>query len=354
MAELSVKALVDAGAHIGCRVGRWNPKMAPFIFESRNRIHLIDLKQTIRGILRAKHFIREVVATGESALFVGTKQQVRGEVRKTRERVNMPYVCDRWIGGTLTNYEVIGSRIAHLEHLEKQESEGYVETLTKKEGARFNREKAKMLRNLDGIRDMVRLPGVMVVVDTKTERKAVREARRMGIPVVGIIDTDCDPTDCDVAIPANDDAIQAVEAGMALRKERGIVAPAEREIQMDNFAPIPRPQRGKKRFQDAQPPVPKPRAGKRKPMLGGVNRPVEITLHAEPSEEPVASEPAPAEATAPEAASETAPTEVTAPEATSETAPTEASAPAEANPAAETAPTEATPAAEATTKESNE
>jgi len=295
MAELSVKALVDAGAHIGCRVGRWNPKMAPFIFESRNRIHLIDLKQTIRGILRAKHFIREVVATGESALFVGTKQQVRGEVRKTRERVNMPYVCDRWIGGTLTNYEVIGSRIAHLEHLEKQESEGYVETLTKKEGARFNREKAKMLRNLDGIRDMFRLPGVMVVVDTKTERKAVREARRMGIPVVGIIDTDCDPTDCDVAIPANDDAIrsvsiilehlhEAVEAGMQLRKVRGIVAPSEREIQNDDFAPIPRPQRGKKRFQEGQPPVPKPRTGKRKPMPGGVNRPVEITPHKESSE----------------------------------------------------------------------
>jgi small subunit ribosomal protein S2 len=336
MTQLSVKALVDAGAHIGCRVGRWNPKMAPFILESRNRIHLIDLKQTIRGILRAKHFLREVIATGDAALFVGTKQQVRGEVRNARERVKMPYVCDRWIGGTLTNYEVIGSRIAHLETLEKQEAEGYLATLSKKEGARFNRDKAKMLRNLDGIRDMFRLPGVMIVVDPKTERKAVREAHRMGIPVIGIVDTDCDPSVCDIVIPANDDAIRsvslilghlfsAVEDGLALRKERGITTQIKREVKVEEFAPVPRPRKRKKGMSDGKPPMPqpRPRAGKRVPMEGGVNRPVEITPHEEPTSVPAAAAPkAPApEAAAPEAA---------APKATAPKAPApEATAPPE-------------------------
>jgi len=309
MAELNVKALVDAGAHIGCRVGRWNPKMEPYILESRNRIHIIDLKETIRGILRAKHFIREMVASGSDVLFVGTKQQIRGVVSQAREKCKMPYVSDRWIGGTLTNFEVIGSRIAHFEDMEKKEEEGATSVLTKKEHARFNREKAKLHRNLHGIRDMFRLPGALVIIDTKTERKAIREARRMGMPIVGVIDTDCDPTDSDVQIPANDDAIrsvdlilqhlyEAVEEGRALRKERGIPDPAaqQRAQAAPQGAPVPRPSRGRGgpggpggrrgpggpggkgagqggRGRGQGGPA---RPGQRVRMEGGVNRPVEI------------------------------------------------------------------------------
>jgi len=240
MSDLSVKALVEVGAHIGCRISRWNPKMEPYIHGSRNRIHIIDLKETIRGILRSKHVIKEVIASGQDVLFVGTKPQLRSEVAKMHETTGMPYVDDRWIGGTLTNYEVIGSRIAYLEDLERKEREGFVATLSSKAAARFNREKRKIFRNLHGIRDMFRLPGAMIVIDPKNERNAVLEAKRMGIMVLGVVDTDCDPDACDVVIPANDDAIRsvayildhlkdAVEDGKVLRKERGVAAPTKPE-----------------------------------------------------------------------------------------------------------------------------
>ena len=250
MSDLSVKALVEVGAHIGCRISRWNPKMEPFIHGSRNRIHIIDLKETIRGILRSKHVIKEVIASGQDVLFVGTKPQLRAEVAKVHEATGMPYVDDRWIGGTLTNYEVIGSRIAYLEDLERKEREGFVATLSSKAAARFNREKRKIFRNLHGIRDMFRLPGAVIVIDPKNERNAVLEAKRMGIMVLGVVDTDCDPDVCDVVIPANDDAIRsvayilehlkdAVEAGKVMRKERGVAAPTRPE-------PVPESARGGK------------------------------------------------------------------------------------------------------------
>lgn len=256
MSDLSVQALIDAGAHIGCRVGRWNPKMEPYILESRNRIHIIDLRETIRGILRARHFLREIVASGQDVLFVGTKTQLRGTMSTVKEKAEMHFVEDRWIGGTLTNYEVIGSRIAYLEELEKKEQEGHLETLTKKEGARFLREKRKVFRNLHGIRHMVRLPGAMVVVDPRVEGNAVREAQRMGIPVIGIVDTDCDPDPCDLVIPANDDAIRSVgmilehllegvKEGRRLRKERGVAEPtSEMPTAVGKGVPMPRPRRG--------------------------------------------------------------------------------------------------------------
>jgi len=262
MSDLNVQAFIDAGAHIGCRVSRWNPKMAPYILETRNRVHIIDLRQTIRGILRAKHFLREIIATGQDVLFVGTKPQVAAVVAQVNADTGQPYVDDRWIGGTLTNYEVIGSRIAYLEELEKKEQEGHLATLTKKEGSRFLREKRKVFRNLHGIRDMFRLPGAMVVIDPKTERNAVREAQRMGIPVVGVVDTDCDPDWCDLVIPANDDAIrsvalvlehlvEAVNEGKVLRKERGVAEP-ERQVgpAVGKDVPMPRPRRGGPRRPD--------------------------------------------------------------------------------------------------------
>ncbi len=329
MSDLNVQALIDAGAHIGCRVGRWNPKMEPYILEARNQIHIIDLRQTIRGILRAKHFLKEVVATGQDVLFVGTKQQLRGEIAKVHAEAGMPYVEDRWIGGTLTNYEVIGSRIAFLEDMEKKEAEGYLDTLTKKEGARFMREKRKVFRNLHGIRDMFRLPGAMVVIDPKTERNAVREAQRMGIPVIGVVDTDCDPDVCDLIIPGNDDAIRSValilehliegvKAGKQLRRERGVADP-QREPAKDtkpSGAPVPRPRRGGPR-RPGRMQVESLTGGegsRRKPMEGGVNRQVEIQALPDAESAPDAKADAPAATTA----EPTAETPSATPEATPE------------------------------------
>lgn len=248
--------------------------MEPYIYGARNRIHIIDLRLTVRGILRARHFLREIVATGQDVLFVGTKSQIRPEVRKVHEQTGMHYVDDRWIGGTLTNYEIIGSRIAFLDDLEKKEAEGYLDRLNSKEQARFFRDKRKVWRNLHGIREMFRLPGALVVVDPKTESNAVREARRMGIPVVGIVDTDGDPDVCDIVIPANDDAIrsvalvlgklgEAVVEGKRLREERGVKAP-ERQDLAPAGAPVPRPRGGGQR----RPPRAFP--------AGGLNRQVEI------------------------------------------------------------------------------
>ncbi len=246
--------------------------MSPYIYGIRNQIHIIDLKLTVRGILRARHFLREVIAGGQDVLFVGTKRQIQAEIRKVHEETKMPYVDDRWIGGMLTNYEVIGSRLAYLEDLEKKEAEGYLDQITSKEAARFMREKRKVYRNLHGIRDMFRLPGAMVVVDPRTEVHAVREARRMGIPVIGIVDTDGDPDVCDVVIPANDDAIRsvslileklikAVKQGLDLRAERGIPQ-ATRETVDVATGVIP---------------VPKPRVGRPRPDPAALRRSVEIT-----------------------------------------------------------------------------
>jgi len=289
MSDLSVQALIDAGAHIGCRVGRWNPKMETYILEARNRIHIIDLRETIRGILRTRHFLKEIVASGQDVLFVGTKIQLRGTMAAVKEKAEMHFVEDRWIGGTLTNYEVIGSRIAYLEELEKKEQEGYLDTLTKKEGSRFLREKRKVFRNLHGIRHMVRLPGAMVVIDPRVESNAVREAQRMGIPVIGVVDTDCDPDVCDLVIPANDDAIRSVsmilehllegvKEGRRLRKERGVAEPkADMPAAVGKGVPVPRPRRGGARRPDRK-------------QLEAADRQVEIQAlpdDAKPAEAPV-------------------------------------------------------------------
>ena len=278
--------------------------MEPYIFGIRNRIHIIDLRLTIKGILRARYFLREVVASGKDVIFVGTKKQIQGEIRKVHEATGMHYVDDRWIGGTLTNYEVIGSRIAYLDDLEKKEKEGYLDTINSKEASRFARNKRKVWRNLHGIRDMFRLPGAMVVVDPRTEMNAVREAQRTGIPVIGIVDTDGDPDWCDLVIPANDDAIRsvalileklakAVNEGKQLRQERGVKVQGREESQAEAGIPIPRPRAGSR---------PRP-----KRIPGGLNRDVEISKIDEGSKEVAAEAPAaeaPAEESTPEVAAE--------------------------------------------------
>lgn len=210
MASL-VKDLVDAGIHFGHRATNWNPKMAPYIFGQRNKIHIIDVKATIKGLLLARKFITRTVANGKDVLFVGTKRQARACITKHVRDTEMPWVVERWLGGTLTNFATIRQRLKRLEELEKLEESGEIDTYSKKMESQLHREKAKILRNLEGIRDMTKLPGAMVVIDVGRELNAVREARKLGIPTICLIDTDSNPDYADIPIPGNDDAMRSIE-----------------------------------------------------------------------------------------------------------------------------------------------
>ncbi len=211
MSDLNVQKLIDAGVHFGCRVSRWNPKMAPYIHGRRNNIHVIDLRATMRGILRAKNLLLRIASEGQSVLWVGTKRQVKGVIADAGERTGMPIVTERWIGGTLTNFSVIRSRLKRLEALEAIDEKAIEEQkLTKKEVASLTRERRKITRNLGGIREMKSMPGAMVVVDPSREVNAAREARKMGVVTIGMLDTDCNPNDVDIVIPGNDDALKSV------------------------------------------------------------------------------------------------------------------------------------------------
>jgi len=206
-----VKQLVDAGIHFGHRVSRWNPKMRPYIYGKRNLIHIVDVKETLRGILLARKFLARMVAQNKDVLFVGTKRQARKAIEENALRVGMHYVNDRWLGGTLTNFREIRKRVGRLDHLEQLDADGKLDQYSKKEGASLRREMRKIRRNLGGIRRMTRVPGAMVVIDQKREIIAVREARKVGIPVIALIDTDSDPDMVDIPIPGNDDAMRAIE-----------------------------------------------------------------------------------------------------------------------------------------------
>lgn len=210
MSVVSMKQLLEAGVHFGHQTRRWNPKMAPYIFTERNGIYIIDLQKTVKKIEEACNFIKEVVSEGKSVLFVGTKKQAQDSVREEAERCGMFYVNVRWLGGMLTNFQTIRQRVQRLRELEKMEESGQMEILPKKEVTRLKAEKEKLERFLKGIKDMDELPGVLFIVDTRKEQIAVREARKLGIPTVGIVDTNCDPDEIDYVIPGNDDAIRAV------------------------------------------------------------------------------------------------------------------------------------------------
>jgi small subunit ribosomal protein S2 len=211
LANLQVQELIDAGIHFGHPASRWNPKMAPYIYGRRNFIHIIDLKETVKGILRAKKFLTRLVAEGKDVVFVGTKRQARAAIEQEAKRCAMPYVSYRWLGGTLTNFRTIRSRLSHLEELDQLETSGAINQHSKKMIASIQREHRKMKRNLDGIRTMERLPGALVVVDPCREKNAVREAKKLDIPVVALADTEADPDDLSVVIPGNDDAMRAIE-----------------------------------------------------------------------------------------------------------------------------------------------
>ncbi|MCL6612182.1 MAG: 30S ribosomal protein S2 [Peptococcaceae bacterium] len=211
MAVISMKQLLEAGVHFGHQTRRWNPKMAPYIFTDRNGIYIIDLQKTVRKVEEAYEFVKSLSANGETMLFVGTKKQAQEAVREEAERCGMFYVNQRWLGGMLTNFQTIRRRIDRLHELEKMEADGRMNLLPKKEVAELMHEKERLTKFLGGIKEMRRLPGALFVIDPRKERIAVAEARKLGIPIVAIVDTNCDPDEVDYVIPGNDDAIRAVK-----------------------------------------------------------------------------------------------------------------------------------------------
>ncbi len=205
-----MKNLLESGVHFGHQTKRWDPRMKKFIFAERNGIHIIDLQKTIVSIKEAYEVVRTLVHDGKSVLFIGTKKQAQVAIQREAERCGMFYVNNRWLGGMLTNFSTIKKSILRLKKIEKMEVDGTFESLTKKEVAKLNREKIKLEKNLGGIKEMKDLPGAIFIIDTRKEAIAVAEAKRMGIPVIAIVDTNCDPTDIDYPIPGNDDAIRAI------------------------------------------------------------------------------------------------------------------------------------------------
>ncbi|MBI2559977.1 MAG: 30S ribosomal protein S2 [Planctomycetes bacterium] len=211
MPTVTVQELISAGFQFGHRTSRWNPKMKPFIFGKRNLIHIINLRETIRGLIIAYKFLLKLTGSGKDVLFVGTKWQARNIVAREAQRCNMHYVNERWLGGTLTNFRTIRQRLERLKELESIDSDGSINQYSKKMISSLHREKKKIKENLDGIRNMNALPGAIIVIDAKRELTAVKEANKLGIPVIGLIDTDCDPDLVDVCVPGNDDAIRSID-----------------------------------------------------------------------------------------------------------------------------------------------
>ncbi len=210
MAVISMKQLLEAGVHFGHQTRRWNPKMAPYIFTERNGIYIIDLQKTVKKLEEAYFFIRDIAAAGESILFVGTKKQAQDAIREEAENSGMFYVNARWLGGMLTNFKTMRTRIARLNQLKTMEADGTFDLLPKKEVIKLQLEITKLEKYLGGVKDMKKLPGAMFVVDPRKEKNAISEARKLGIPVVAIVDTNCDPDEVDYVIPGNDDAIRAI------------------------------------------------------------------------------------------------------------------------------------------------
>ncbi|MRZ80783.1 30S ribosomal protein S2 [Paeniclostridium sordellii] len=238
MSVISMKQLLEAGVHFGHQTRRWNPKMAQYIFTERNGIYIIDLQKTVKKVEEAYRFTKEIAETGKPILFVGTKKQAQEAIKEEAERCGMFYVNERWLGGMLTNHKTIKTRIDKLRKLEKMEEEGVFNVLPKKEVIKLRAEKEKLEKYLNGIKDMPELPAAIFVVDPRKENIAIQEAHRLGIPVIGIVDTNCDPEQLDFAIPGNDDAIRAVKLitgamATAIIEGRQAIADDQEEVRED-------------------------------------------------------------------------------------------------------------------------
>lgn len=241
MAVISMKQLLEAGVHFGHQTRRWNPKMRPYIFTERNGIYIIDLQKTVKKVDEAYYFVRDIAMSGKTMLFVGTKKQAQESIESEAKRCNMYFVNQRWLGGMLTNFVTIRQRIGRLNRIDEMEARGDFEVLPKKEVIKLKLEREKLERNLGGIREMKNLPGALFVVDPRKEHIAIAEARALGIPIVAIVDTNCDPDEVDYVIPGNDDAIRAVkliagkladavlEGRQGEQDEEAAEAPAEQE-----------------------------------------------------------------------------------------------------------------------------
>ena len=293
--SVTMREMLEAGVHFGHQTRFWNPKMAPFIFGHRNKIHIINLEKTMAMYQDAMKTIKQISANRGTILLVGTKRQARDIIAAEAQRAGVPYVDQRWLGGMLTNFKTIKTSIKRLKDTEAQIESGETEKMSKKEALMFSRELIKLQKSIGGIKDLGGVPDAIFVVDVGYHKGAITEAGKLGIPVIGVVDTDCDPDHSDVQIPANDDAIrsvalildqlfEAVEAGKNLRKERGIPDPAENRQRTPEAAPVPRPSRGNRgrRGPGGGPgrgpgrPGGGARPGQRRPMPGGVNRAVEI------------------------------------------------------------------------------
>ena len=231
MAIIPMKALLEAGVHFGHRTRRWNPKMKPFIFTERNGIHILDLQQTMARLEEAYSLVRDRVSGGGTILFVGTKKQAQESIADEARRSEMPFVDQRWLGGTLTNFRTIRLRIDYLHQLEQRKANGEFEQLPKKEVLHLEREIVKLNRRLGGLRDMQRLPALLFVADVRRESLAIKEANTLGIPIVAMVDTNCDPDPIDYAIPSNDDAIRAIKLMAGKIADAAIEGRAQRKTE---------------------------------------------------------------------------------------------------------------------------
>jgi len=238
MAVISMKQLLEAGVHFGHQTKRWNPKMARYIFTARNGIYIIDLQKTVHKIDEAYNFLREIASKGEKVLFVGTKKQAQESVRDEAVRSGSYYVDQRWLGGMLTNFSTIKKRSKYLKDLKVQEEDGTFDSLPKKEVIELKKEMEKLERFLGGIKDMNRVPGALFIIDPKKERIAIAEAIKLGIPIVAIVDTNCDPDEIDYVIPGNDDAIRAVKL-ISGKMADAIIEGHQSQVDSENFADIP-------------------------------------------------------------------------------------------------------------------
>ncbi|RMG59375.1 MAG: 30S ribosomal protein S2 [Deltaproteobacteria bacterium] len=234
--RVTMKQLLEAGVHFGHQTRKWNPKMKPYIFTSRNGIYIIDLQQTVRMFSEAYEYVRDLAAQGKTLLFVGTKKQAQESIREEAERCGMPYVNQRWLGGMLTNFQTIRKSVDMIDRLDEMEKDGTFEKLTKKEVIKLRKKKEKLLKVLGGVRYMKRLPDAVFIVDPSREEIAVREARKLEIPVIAIVDTNCDPDLIDIIIPGNDDAIRAIKLFVSRIADAVIEGKKEYESKMAEMA----------------------------------------------------------------------------------------------------------------------
>ena len=241
MPVVTMRQLLEAGVHFGHQTRRWNPKMKRFIFAERNGIYILDLQQTMSGIEKSYTFTRDLVAKGGSVLFVATKKQLQDIVQEQADRAGMPYVNFRWLGGMLTNFQTIAARIKRMNELADMEATGALESFSKKEALKLRRELEKLQRNLHGIKDLQKLPQAIYILDTKKEEIAVREARKLGIPIIAVLDTNCDPDDVDFGIPGNDDAIRAGQLLTRVIADAVIEGKSMREDAPDQEAQVAAP-----------------------------------------------------------------------------------------------------------------